>query len=138
MQRGPGKSRPNARSGPKSGQKGECTMQWKTREGKMIEISDMKDGRLLNAHRMIREQHIRHLNALAMFFDPVWGPQSEMAAAEAEKEMLAEDEKDLYRQLFIAAFDDEIQKRGLSQLQARVVIEDPPKVAAAGKGGGNA
>lgn len=64
-------------------------MIWKTRDGRLIEISQMSDGHLLNTIAMLRRTHRRRAFALSMAADRYALDAPDGAAMAAEQEAVA-------------------------------------------------
>ncbi len=90
-------------------------MKWRTKDGRVLDIKDMGDEHLLNAHRMLRRKVVEYKEIEKMYLHPIFGPQGEMAQECLEQGM--EEKFEVYIQMLgaVGTMDKEIKKRDLTE-----------------------
>lgn len=91
-------------------------MRWKTKEGRVLDIKDMGDEHLLNAHRMLRRKIVEAQECTQMYCHPIFGHTlGSMAELAADQAMNKIWDKELVYRAGTQMLKKEIDERGLKE-----------------------
>lgn len=95
----------------------ENTPKWKTKDGKVMKITEMTDSHLLNAHRYCRRKQDDYHQMLTASAHPIWAPRGDGACEAFDRELDELSEVSFQAAIAEKYLLQEIEKRGLTPLE---------------------